>query len=62
MTPNEPTDGGPGPRVYARLAHDASRRSTLHASPLWARVAGWLIVLAIFAMVVAAAVRVQPWS
>lgn len=62
MTPSEPTDGGPGPRVYARLAHEAEERTVVLRSPRGARLAGWAIVAAIVVTVVLAALRVQPWG
>lgn len=58
MVPTDPSDGGPRPHVYARLAHDAEERAQPHVSPRWARPVGWLIVAAIVVLIVLAAAKV----
>lgn len=54
--------GGPRPTVFARLAREAKRKEHVLPAPAWSRLVGWPMVLATFAVVVAAAVIVQPWG
>jgi len=56
-----PDEGGRGPGVYARLAHEAEIRQAAHRPPRWARWAGWVLCLALAGSVVAAALQVHPW-
>jgi hypothetical protein len=58
MAPTDPSDGGPRPHVYARLAHEAEERTHKLVSPRWARPVGWLIVVSIVVVVVLTAAGV----
>lgn len=59
MTP--PPEDSRRPGVYARLAQQADVERAVLSPPRGARVAGWIICLAIVAGVVAAAVGAHPW-
>ena len=59
MTP--PPGDSERPGVYARLAEEAEVREITHTPPRWARWFGWAVCLALFAGVVAGALRANPW-
>jgi|GEM_PF-4019978 len=59
MAPTDPSDGGPRPHVYARLATDAEDRAQTHISPRWARPVGWALVALIALVVVLSAAGVE---
>lgn len=62
VTPTEPYHGGPRPRVFARLASDAQRKESTLVAPGWVRVAGWLMAVATFVLVMYVAGVVRPWE
>ncbi len=57
--PGEPRSGEPS--VLARLAAQQERRFVRRRPSRTARVAGWLLIVAIAILIVDAAVEVHPW-
>lgn len=62
MSPQQHTDGGPRPRVFARLAHEATRREQVLRVPRNSRWIGWVVVAATMLVVAYTAARVSPWG
>lgn len=54
--------GGPGPRVFDRLARDAQKKENVLEAPAWSRWVGWPLIVATMVVVVVAAVVVKPWG